>query len=81
MIFIGSWRDYHPGIGRWMSVDPLASKYTSYSPYNYTLNNPINAVDPDGRGVIKFFVRNVKKFALKQIEVRQYVFMLIKSTY
>src|SRR5690554_1755322 len=32
-----------------MNVDPLAEKYPSYSSYNYTLNNPLNRIDPDGR--------------------------------
>lgn len=30
-------------------MDPLAEKYPNWSPYNYVMNNPINAVDPDGR--------------------------------
>jgi hypothetical protein len=34
-------------------VDPLADKYTSLTPYNYTLNNPTNRIDPDGKDVIK----------------------------
>ncbi len=38
-----------PQIGRWLSVDPLAWKYPSLSPYNYTSNNPIKYVDYDGR--------------------------------
>lgn len=35
-----------------MSVDPLADKYPSISPYAYVANNPINAIDPDGRQIV-----------------------------
>ena len=35
----------------WLSVDPLADKYPSISPYNYCLWNPVKLVDPDGRDV------------------------------
>jgi hypothetical protein len=33
---------------RWLSVDPAASKYPGWSPYNYTLNNPLIFIDPHG---------------------------------
>jgi RHS repeat-associated protein len=44
-------RWYDPTTARWTTVDPLAEDYMPYSPYNYTLNNPILNIDPDGRSV------------------------------
>src|SRR5690606_39115536 len=41
-----------PALGRWMNIDPLAEKYFSHSPYCYVMNNPINAIDPDGRDIV-----------------------------
>ena len=34
---------------QWRTIDPLAEKYYSISPYAYCLNNPIKYVDRDGR--------------------------------
>lgn len=45
-------RNYDPAIGRWMNIDPLAEKYTSFSPYVYVANNPVIYVDPDGKELI-----------------------------
>jgi hypothetical protein len=36
-------------ISRWLSPDPLAEEFPSWSPYNFVENNPIKNIDPDGR--------------------------------
>ena len=61
-VFTGKERDEETGYGyfgarymdhelmtMWLSVDPLADKYPSISPYAYCAWNPIKLVDPDGR--------------------------------
>ena len=42
-------RHYSATSARWLSMDPLAEKYYSVSPYAFCNNNPVNFVDPDGR--------------------------------
>jgi len=44
-------RYLNPKFSIWLSVDPLAEKYPGWSPYNYTLQNPVKLIDPDGRSV------------------------------
>ncbi|HTN08242.1 MAG TPA: RHS repeat-associated core domain-containing protein [Flavipsychrobacter sp.] len=41
-------RMYDPLVGRFLSVDPLTSKYPWYTPYQFAGNKPIWAVDLDG---------------------------------
>ena len=63
-LFTGKERDEETGYGyfgarymdheltaMWLSVDPMADKYPSISPYAYCAWNPIKLVDPDGRDV------------------------------
>ncbi|WP_412850539.1 RHS repeat-associated core domain-containing protein [Chryseobacterium sp. PMSZPI] len=42
-------RYYNPRVSLWLNVDPLAEKYPSWSPYVYTLNNPVRLIDPNGK--------------------------------
>ncbi|WP_373552409.1 RHS repeat domain-containing protein [Haliscomenobacter sp.] len=44
-------RWYDASIGRWNGVDLLAEKFTQHTPYNFTLNNPVVFLDPDGMAV------------------------------
>lgn len=39
----------HELMTMWLSVDPMADKYPSISPYAYCAWNPVRLVDPDGR--------------------------------
>ncbi len=41
-------RFYEPALGRWQTVDPLAEKRNSLSPFTYCANNPLLFIDPDG---------------------------------
>jgi RHS repeat-associated protein len=45
-------RQYDIQLGKWHCVDTQADTYSGNSPYVYALNNPINAIDPDGNLVI-----------------------------
>lgn len=62
-------RIYDSRLGRWLSTDPLVAKYPFASPYNFVLNNPINAIDPDGRDII-FLTRNADESVKEQFKYR-----------
>jgi len=66
--FTGKERDEETGYGyfgarymdhelmtMWLSVDPMADKYPSISPYAYCAWNPVKLVDPDGLDTIISF--------------------------
>jgi len=71
--FTGKERDEETGYGyfgarymdydlmtMWLSVDPMADKYPSISPYAYCAWNPVKLVDPDGREIDDYFTRDGK---------------------
>ncbi len=43
-------RDYHPGIGRFIEADPIGLK-GGMNLYVYCANNPVNSMDPNGQVV------------------------------
>ena len=62
--FTGKERDEETGYGyfgarymdhvlttMWLSVDPMADKYPSISPYVYCAWNPVRLIDPDGMDI------------------------------
>ena len=51
-------RNYLPAVPRWNSMDPLAEKYYSISPYVYCAGNPVNRVDFLGEWDITVHVFN-----------------------
>lgn len=45
-------RMYDPVICTWTTIDPLAHKYPSFSPYVFCANCPINIFDPNGKELV-----------------------------
>jgi RHS repeat-associated protein len=41
-------RIYSPGLGRFLSTDPLSSKFPWITPYSYAIDNPIGLIDAEG---------------------------------
>lgn len=80
LTFTGKERDEETGYGyfgarymdhelttMWLSVDPMADKYPSISPYAYCAWNPVKLVDPDGQEYGDYFVARVFGWALMEL--------------
>ncbi len=64
--YFGS-RYYSSDLSVWLSVDPMAAKYPSTSPYAYCRNNPIRLIDPNG-----MFDDEAKATRLRNRAVKRY---------
>ena len=62
-------RYYDCLIPTFKSQDPLAEKYPWLSPYCHCANNPINAIDPDGREVYMEFNKSTNKLYLLDLDL------------
>ena len=53
-------RNYDASLGRWMNIDPHAESYFSLSPYTSFANNPISFMDPDGKDILFWQLKDKK---------------------
>ena len=95
--FTGKERDEETGFGyfgarymdhelmtMWLSVDPLADKYPSISPYAYCAWNPIIFVDPDGMkfdSISQIEVNKLKQQVALNILKRDFISSIYRSEY
>ncbi len=63
-------RIYDSRLGRWLSVDPLASKYIDLSPFNFVDNNPLVYVDPNGKEIQLILSRDKDGNALQILKYK-----------
>ena len=47
-------RIFDSRLGRWLKVDGYFKIYPSYSPYTFSINNPINIIDRNGNTIVPF---------------------------
>ncbi len=76
-------RYYESALGRFTSVDPLAEKYYSWSPYAYVMNNPLKYIDPKGMspedGDPEKERRKREAAAEKSIDIKQQIDLLFSD--
>ncbi|WP_126973424.1 RHS repeat-associated core domain-containing protein [Gynurincola endophyticus] len=63
-------RIHDPRLGRFLSLDPLSSKYPGESNYVFVSNSPIIYIDPDGQDRIEY-VRTIAKDGTVIIRVQR----------
>jgi RHS repeat-associated protein len=64
-------RIYNPGIGRFLSVDPLTKGYPMLTPYQFASNSPIMGVDLDGKEFEWYLLEQAEKLILGTTRLKQ----------
>jgi RHS repeat-associated protein len=73
-------RQYDARVGRWLSLDPLAHKYSDMSPYNSFCNNPIYFIDKNGDDIGIYTVNSSGHFEkIKDIKSEENYDMIYKQ--
>src|SRR5690606_13039512 len=74
-------RIYYPGLGRFLSVDPLSKTFPWYTPYQFAGNKPIESIDLDGAEEMHYtWIENEKgELALTLIEEKAIIERVIES--
>jgi len=94
MAFTGKERDSETGYGyfgarymdhelttMWLSVDPMADKYPSISPYAYCAWNPLNVVDPNGLDTFHIFINEGRIYQTPAEGSHCIMFLLIEKNW
>ena len=61
-------RYYDSDVARFLSTDPWADKYQSWSTYNYVMGNPVTLIDPNGKGPTDWFFNTQTAMFSKKID-------------
>ncbi|MEO1023288.1 MAG: RHS repeat-associated core domain-containing protein [Bacteroidota bacterium] len=73
-------RNYDPIIGRFMQIDPKYNLYRGWTPYHYTLNNPLRYTDPTGECIKELPCPEILKPVKEFFEKNELVIDLSMST-
>ena len=72
-------RRYNSALSIWLSVDPMADKYPSTSPYAYCANNPVVLRDSDGEEYILFGDEKSQAATISQIQRQTNLFVYVDN--